>query len=232
MLFDFAIIFVAAFAAYWVFERLRLPGILGMLLIGALLGPQVFGFITGEALEHADELRLAALIVILIRAGLGIDRATLNQVGAAAGLMGVIPCLFEGAAVFYLAHSLFGFSLIEAGMMGFILAAVSPAVIVPQMIELREAGYGRERHIPTLVLAAASFDDVIAITLFSIFAGAFTGQAAVTSQLLSIPISIGLALLVGAGSGWLLFKLFQRGNMGSARMAVLFMVAAILLTEL
>jgi len=232
MLFDFAVIFVSAFLLYWLFEKARLPGILGMLLAGALLGPQLLGYISVDAMRYADELRLAALIVILIRAGLGIDRATLNKIGLPAALMGVVPCLFEGAAVYWMARSFFDFSVAEAGMTGFILAAVSPAVIVPQMIELREAGYGRERHIPTLVLAAASFDDVIAITFFSIFAGLLTGQVALASQLLTIPLSIGIALIAGAATGWLLLKLFERSNMGNTRMALIFMVAAILLTEL
>ena len=232
MLFDFAVIFITAFALYWLFERLRLPGIIGMLLAGALLGPQLLGYIDAEAMRYADELRLAALIVILIRAGLGIDRATLNTVGLPAGLLGFIPCLCEGAAVYWLARSLFDFSVAEAGMMGFILAAVSPAVIVPQMLSLREAGYGRERHIPTLILAAASLDDVVAITCFSIFTGLLTGQVAIASQLLTIPVSIAAALVAGAVAGWLMLKLFERGAMGSARMALMFMVAAVLLTEL
>ena len=232
MLFDFAVIFIVAFAFYWLFEHLRLPGILGMLLGGAILGPQVVGFIDAEAMEYAGELRLAALIVILIRAGLGIDRNTLNQVGLPAALLGVVPCLVEGGAVFFLARGLFDFSVAEAGMMAFILAAVSPAVIVPQMIELREAGYGRERHVPTLVLAAASLDDVVAITLFGVFAGLFSGQAAIASQLFNIPLSIAIGLTAGLAAGWLLLKLFERASMGKARMALLFMVAAVLLTEL
>ena len=232
MLFDFAVIFIVAFAFYWLFEHLRLPGILGMLLGGVILGPQVVGFIDSEAMEYAGELRLAALIVILIRAGLGIDRNTLNQVGLPAALLGVVPCLVEGGAVFFLARGLFDFSVAEAGMMAFILAAVSPAVIVPQMIELREAGYGRERHVPTLVLAAASLDDVVAITLFSVFAGLYSGQAAIASQLLNIPLSIGIGVAAGLTAGWLLLKLFEKASMGKARMALLFMVAAVLLTEL
>lgn len=232
MLLDFAIIFIVAFALYWLFEHLRLPGILGMLLGGAILGPQVVGFINAEAMEYAGELRLAALIVILIRAGLGIDRNVLNQVGLPAALLGVLPCLVEGAAVFFLARGLFDFSLPEAGMMAFILAAVSPAVVVPQMIELREAGYGRERHVPTMVLAAASLDDVVAITLFGVFAGLFSGQAAVASQLFNIPLSIAIGLVAGLAAGWLLLKAFEKLPMGKARMALLFMVGAILLTEL
>ncbi len=232
MLLDFAVIFIVAFAFYWLFEHLRLPGILGMLLGGVILGPQVVGLIDAEAMEYAGELRLAALIVILIRAGLGIDRNTLNQVGLPAALLGVVPCLVEGAAVFLLARELYDFSVPEAGMLAFILAAVSPAVIVPQMIELREAGYGRERHVPTLVLAAASLDDVVAITLFGVFAGLVSGNAAVASQLFNIPLSIGIGLAAGLAAGWLLLKLFERVPMGSARMALLFMVAAILLTEL
>ena len=231
MLFDFAIIFIAALALYWLFERVHLPGLLGMMLAGVLLGPQLIGFIDKEAMSDAGELRLAALIVILIRAGLGINRDILNKIGLPAALMGIVPGLVEGGAVLALAWGVFGFSLPEAGMLAFILAAVSPAIVVPQMMEFRDGGYGQKRHVPTLVLAGVSFDDVVAITMFGVFAGLATGEAAIATRLLHIPLSIGLGLVAGLTIGWLLVNLFQKVEMGGMRMALVFMVAAILLTE-
>lgn len=232
MLFQLAVIFGMALALFWLFDKVGLPGILGLLLCGALLGPQLFGFISEESMDYAAELRIGALIVILIRAGLGISRETLNAVGLPAALLGVLPALFEGLTVAFGAYLLFGFSVPEAGMLGFILAAVSPAIVVPQMLELKEAGYGEKRHIPTLILASASLDDVVAITLFGLFAGLAAGQGSIGLQLAHMPISILLALCIGAAAGWLLVKMFVKLHLARMREALLFMVAAILLTEL
>ena len=197
MLFTIAVLFITALVLYWLFERVGLPGLLGMILAGILLGPQVWGFLDLETTGIGGELRLGALIVILIRAGLGIERDVLHQIGLSVVLMGSVPGVLEGATVGVLAWQVFGLSLPEAGMLGFILAAVSPAIIVPQMIELTEAGYGLARHVPTLVLASASFDDVFAITLFGVFAGLAMGGASVASRLLTIPVSIGIGLAAG-----------------------------------
>src|SRR6056297_2223242 len=149
------------------FNKLKLPGLLGMLMLGIVLGPYVLNIIDVEILRISGDLRKIALIVILLRAGLGIERETLKMVGVPAIKLSFLPGLFEGFTVLILGIIFFKMTWYEAGMLGFIIAAVSPAVVVPQMLELIENSRGTKKGIPTLILTGASIDDVIAITLFS-----------------------------------------------------------------
>ncbi|PKL14806.1 MAG: peptidase, partial [Spirochaetae bacterium HGW-Spirochaetae-6] len=151
------------------FHRLGLPTVLGMTLWGVALGFFSKSQIPPLIWELAPFLKSAALITILLRAGLGIQKQTLRKVGKSALFMSFIPCIIEGTALLFLSRFLFSFSWLEAGMLGFMLSAVSPAVVVPSMLSLKEKGYGKKNEIPTLVLAGASLDDVFAITLFTLF---------------------------------------------------------------
>ncbi|HPE70409.1 MAG TPA: cation:proton antiporter [Thermotogota bacterium] len=231
MAFSLALIILFGLVLGRFFHKLKLPGLLGMLLLGVVLGPYGLNVIDGEILAISGDLRKIALIVILLRAGLGIERETLKMVGVPAVKLSFLPGLLEGLTLLGLGVFFFRMPWYEAGMMGFIVAAVSPAVVVPQMLELIERGRGRKKGIPTLVLTGASIDDVVAITLFSSFLG-FSGGAKVHFffQVVSIPVSIGLGLLLGALVGFLLRFLFQKYHMRDTKKALLILSFAILMT--
>ena len=199
-----ALLLILGYIAAKLISILRLPGLLGMLLIGVLFGPYVFGWINDDMMIISQDLRAFALIIILIRAGLGLKRESLKQVGGVALRISSIPCLMEGFTVLAAAYYFLDFSFAEAGMLGFIIAAVSPAVVVPGMLDLKEQGYGDDKQIPTLLLAGTSIDDVFAITLFTFFLGlGVSGGGNVLLELGRIPLSIGGGiaggLIVAAG---------------------------------
>lgn len=191
MLLSLVLLLIVGFIAMKIVSYFRLPGLIGMLIVGALLGPYVLDLLDQNLLLVSPDLRQFALIIILIRAGLGLQRSQLKKVGRSALKISLIPCLLEGFTVMFVSYYLLDFSLIEGGMLGFILAAVSPAVVVPSMIELEESGYGTDQGIPTLLLAGASIDDVFAITLFSFFLSSAVGvEQSILSVFVKIPYSI------------------------------------------
>ncbi|QEN08905.1 peptidase [Oceanispirochaeta crateris] len=194
-----------------VFKRIGLPNVLGMILWGILIGLFSRGNAPGSLEELSPFLKSLALIVILLRAGLGISPHTLARVGKTAVLMSFLPCLFEGFALMVLLHSFLNFSWITSGVCSFILAAVSPAVVVPSMLNLQESGLGQDKEVPTIILAGASLDDVFAITLFSIFLGLSTGQSVhISRALLEIPLSILGGIIPGILMGYLLAWYFKK----------------------
>ncbi len=210
MLGSLALLLVIGLLASKIVVLLRLPGLLGMLFVGIVLGPYALDVLAPGLLHISQELRSLALIIILLRAGLGLKRENLIQVGSAAIRLSGIPCILEGATVMLLSHWLLGFTFAEAGMLGFIIAAVSPAVVVPGMLSLKEQGYGEDKQISTLILAGASIDDVFAITLFTSFLGlAVQGETNVLLELGRIPLSIGAGILGGLLVAVLLLKLYQ-----------------------
>lgn len=211
MLTSLGIIFLGGIVASLVMKQLKLPGLLGMLLLGVLLGPYALNIIDGDLLAISSELRMIALVVILIRAGLGVKRRDLQQVGMTAAKMSFIPGILEGITVMVLAMLLLKIPLVEGGMLGFILAAVSPAVVVPLMLEFSERRIGTKSGIPTLILASASIDDIIAITIFSTFTGLYGGtKINLAMQALSIPVSILLGSLLGIVIGFILIAVFKK----------------------
>lgn len=198
MLESLALLLILGYIAAKLISILRLPGLLGMLLTGVLLGPYVFSWIDEDMMIISQDLRAFALIIILIRAGLGLKRESLKQVGGVALRISSIPCLMEGFTVLTAAYYFLDFSFAEAGMLGFIIAAVSPAVVVPGMLDLKEQGYGDDKQIPTLLLAGTSIDDVFAITLFTFFLGlGVSGDSNVLLELGKIPLSIGGGIVGG-----------------------------------
>lgn len=233
MLFNLAVITIAALLMNRIFELIKLPGLLGMILTGIVLGPYCLDFISPLLLNISAELRTAALIVILIRAGLGINRETLNKIGIPALKMSCIPGIFEGLTVMLVAHYLLSLPWLEAGMLGFIIAAVSPAVVVPQMLELKKHGFGQNREVPTLLLAGASLDNIFAITIFGIFLSLFcdAGQN-IMSIAVKLPLGIIAGLALGLLAGYLLSGLFKRFEMRDTKKMIVFLVAAILLNSL
>lgn len=236
MLFNLAIIISIALFANWCCEKIKVPGLLGMITAGILFGPHGIpgcNLISPLISSMSSELRTAALIVILIRAGLGLNRQTLNQVGVPALKMSCIPCLLEGCAVTLIAHYLLQLDWAPSGMLGFIIAAVSPAVVVPQMLDIKAKGYGKRREVPTLILAGASIDDVFAITLFGVFLAAGTGKAVnIAMQFIKVPLGIIAGIAIGLFAGYLLVKCFEKFPMRDTKKMLIFLVAAILLNEL
>lgn len=210
MLFSLALILIIGFSLSGILNRLKIPGLLGMILTGILLGPYVLNLISPDILHISTDLRQIALIVILTRAGLSIDINDLKKVGRPAILMCFVPATFEIVATLFLAPLLLHVSYIEAAIMGTVLAAVSPAVIVPRMLHLMESGYGKNKSIPQLIMAGASVDDIYVIVLFTSFLGMYKGDGFTASTLLTVPLSIITGLLLGVVSGIILVKLFKR----------------------
>ena len=233
MITSIGLMLILGLAANALFNRMKLPGLLGMLLLGIVLGPYALNWLSPGLLAISDELRKFALIVILLRAGLGISKSELKKVGLSAVKFSCIPGLFEGFTIAFLATRLLGFSFIEGGILGFILAAVSPAIVVPQMLYLSENRLGTNKGIPTLILAGASIDDVFAITIFTTFLGLYSGsQANIGVQILGIPISISLGIVIGLLSGLALAYSFTRFHMRDTKKVLYILGVAILLTAI
>ncbi|AOY75845.1 cation:proton antiporter [Clostridium formicaceticum] len=233
MAFSLAMIILLGLLFNQLFTKMKLPGLLGMLVLGVLIGPYGLDWLDESILLISGDLRKIALIVILIRAGFGINRDTLNKIGIPALKLSCIPGIFEGLTVMLVGGYLLGISRVEAGMLGFILAAVSPAVIVPSMLSFIERGKGEEKGIPTLILAGASVDDVVAITIFSSFVGMYGGQNInFIRQLLNIPLSIVIGIALGAVLSILLLYIFNHFHIRNTKKVLMILASAIILTGL
>jgi len=215
------------------FVKMKLPGLLGMLILGVIIGPYCLNIIDANMLQVSGDFRKIALIIILLRAGLGISRKTLHSVGKTAIKMSCIPGIIEGFTILLVSMFLFDFSFIEGGILGFIIAAVSPAVVVPLMLKFSEEKIGTNKGIPTLVMASASIDDVFAITIFTTFLGLYSGsQHNIGVKLLGIPISIILGIIIGLIIGLLLVKIFEKIHMRDTKKVIYILGIAILFTAL
>ena len=208
MLLSVSLILIVGMSMGWICQRLKLPGLLGMLMTGMILGPYALGLLDGSILGISSELRKMALIIILTRAGLGLDLLGLKKMGRSAVLMCFVPASFELLGMLFLAPKLLGITWLEAAVMGAVLAAVSPAVVVPRMVKLMEEGYGVKEGIPQLILAGASVDDVYVIVLFSTFVGMMQGEGASLIRFVNIPVSIFLGIAIGLCIGVLLAVFF------------------------
>lgn len=210
MLLSIGLILVIGMLTGWLCKKIKLPSLLGMLLTGILLGPHVLNLLDPSLLSISADLRKIALIIILTRAGLGLDLSGLKKLGRPAVMMCFVPATFELLGMLLLAPKLLGLSLLEAAIMGAVLAAVSPAVVVPRMVKLTEEGYGTAQGIPQLILAGASVDDVYVIVLFSTFTGMMQGSGISVISFVNIPISILLGIGIGFLAGCLLSLFFTR----------------------
>lgn len=214
------------------FERINLPGLLGMIILGALIGPYGFSILSEDLITISADLRNIALVVILLRAGLGIKKEDIKSVGVPAIKLSFIPGLFEGITLLFLSMHFFDLSFIQAGILAFIIAAVSPAVIVPAMLDLKDRGLGKEKNIPTMILAGASIDDVFAITIFSAFLGMYGGnEVNIASKFLTIPLSILLGIVAGTAIAYILIQLFKTYAIPATQRTLLVLTTAILLTS-
>lgn len=209
MLTSLSFIFLVGLAMAAICQRIRLPRIIGMLLTGIVLGPYVLDLLDPSILSISSELRQMALIIILVKAGLSLNLADLKKVGRPAVMLSCVPASFELLGYVLFAPMILGGNRIEAAVMGAVLAAVSPAVVVPRMVKLMESGYGTKKSIPQMILAGASCDDIFVIVLFSTFSGMAQGGSARVMDFVNIPISIVSGILLGAVAGWLLSLFFE-----------------------
>lgn len=233
MVLSLAIIITLGLIFNKLFKAIKLPGLLGMLILGIVVGPNMLNLISKDILTISPDLRKIALIVILLRAGLGINRSTLKKVGKTALKMSFLPCVIEGFTIAFVGRYILNISFIEAGMLGFIIAAVSPAVVVPQMLELINKGKGKENGVPTIILAASSIDDVFAITIFSTFLGLYGGSnISISGKLLSIPISILLGGGIGILIALLLIWIFKKFHLRDTEKTLIILASGMLLTSL
>jgi NhaP-type Na+/H+ or K+/H+ antiporter len=216
----------------WVFRKLRMPGLLGMLLLGVLFGPYVFDLMEPGFLEASADLRMIALIIILLRAGFELSRKALNKVGVQALLLSFVPGVLEGSTIALLGPHFLPLTHLESAMLGFIIAAVSPAVVVPMMIGFIERRMGAKKGIPTMVMAAASLDDVIAIVIFSVLLGFYTGSTDnVLLKAAGIPASILAGIGVGLLLGYLLLRFFDKFNPRATKRTMVVVGLSILLVH-
>ncbi len=227
------IIIILGLLANKLFTRFKLPGLLGMLILGIVTGPYVLDWMHSDLLNVSEDLRQIALIVILLRAGLGISKKDLNKVGSTAIKLSCIPGLIEGFTIAFISTKILGFSFIEGGILGFIIAAVSPAVVVPQMLEFKENKIGTNKNIPTLILAGTSIDDVFAITVFSTFLGLYGGNKLnIGIEIFKVPLSIVLGILAGFIIGLILIKVFNKYYIEDTKKVLIILGFSILLMAL
>ena len=209
MLNSLALIFLAGLSLAAICKRIKLPRIIGMLMTGIILGPFVLNLLDPSILGISSDLRQMALVIILIKAGLSLNISDLKKVGRPAILMSFLPAVFEILAFVFLAPTILKVTRIEALIIGAVLGAVSPAVVVPRMVQLMEEKYGTNKSIPQMILAGASLDDVFVIVLFTTFIGMAQGESASVMDFINIPVSIISGILIGAAAGFFLAWFFE-----------------------
>ena len=232
MLTSIALLWLLGMALGAAARKLHLPALVGMLLAGILLGPFGADLLSSALLSVSADLRRLALILILLRAGLSLDLGSLRRSGRSAVLLCFLPAACEVLGMVLLAPRLLGVSVLDAAILGAVVGAVSPAVIVPRMLDLMEAGYGTEQGIPQMVLAGASVDDVFVVVLFSSFTGMASGGRFSPAALAGVPVSILLGAALGLGLGGLLARFFARFPLRDSAKAILLLALSILLTAL
>ena len=230
MLTSIAVILLFGLLIGWIFSKLKLPSLLGMVIVGIVLSPHALNLIDESILGISGELRQIALVIILTRAGLSLDVSDLKKVGRPAVLLCFVPACVEILGTVILAPMLLGVTMLEASIIGSVIAAVSPAVIVPRMIKLIDEGYGKAKSIPQLILAGASVDDVFVIVVFTAFTAlASTGEMSVTS-FIQIPISIVLGIMLGGCVGIVLVAFFKKCHMrDSVKILIILSISFLLL---
>ena len=226
MLISFALIFAGGMAVGWLFGKIRLPPLAGMLIVGIVIGPYCMNLIDSSVLDVSSELRRIALIIILLRAGLNLKIDDLKRVGRPAILMCFVPATFEIVGMVVFAPMILGFPEIDSLLLGTVIAAVSPAVIVPHMLKIMDEGYGVKQGVPQMILAGASADDVFVIALFTSFSGVAAGGSFDAASLIHIPTSILFGIAGGLLVGFLLHLFLKKVNIDGTKTLILFLCTA------
>lgn len=229
MLTSLAVIFLTGILLSQILKRVGLPSLIGMLLTGIIIGPYAFNLLDSTILTISPDLRQLALVIILMRAGLSLDLNDLKKAGRPAMLLCFVPACFEIAATLFIAPRFFGVSLLDAAIIGSVIAAVSPAVVVPSMLKLMEEGYGTNKSIPQMIMAGASVDDIFVIVLFTTFTTLASSGSFSPSSLLNIPISIVLGLALGTLVGWLVSVLFRKIPLNNSIKVIILLSLAFLM---
>lgn len=232
MLLSFALILIGGWLAGKISSKLGLPALIGMVVWGVVIGPNMGKLLDSQTLMVSPVFRQIALIIILARAGLTLNLKHLKRVGRPAFFMSFVPATFEIAGIFLLAPLLLGLTGIDAVLLGSVLAAVSPAVVVPKMIQLIQEGYGTKKGVPQLILAGASVDDVFVLVLFSVFLNVAQGGSLSWISLLLIPVRVALGIGLGLLAGYLLSLIFEHFVKRSIDQTLIFLSTAFLLVEL
>lgn len=229
MLFSISLILLLGMSLGWICKKLNLPSLIGMLATGIILGPYVLNLIDPSILNISADIRKIALIIILTRAGLGLDISGLKKIGRPGVLMCFVPATFELIGMIILAPAFLGLSVIEAAIVGAVIAAVSPAVVVPRMIRLMDEGYGTRQGIPQLILAGASVDDVYVIVLFTTFIGMIQGDGVSVISFINIPVSIAAGIAIGLLAGYLMAVFFTKIHMRDTAKVLIILSVSFLL---
>lgn len=232
MLKSIALIMLIGMSAGWVCRKVKLPGLIGMLFTGIILGPYVLNMLDSSILLVSADIRKIALVIILTRAGLTLNLEDLKKVGRPAFLMCFVPATFEMIGMIILAPRLLDVSLIEAAVIGAVVAAVSPAVVVPKMIKLMEDGYGTKQGIPQLILAGASVDDVYVIVMFTAFTSLAQGGNVSVMSFVNIPVSIMFGIIIGIIIGKALAVVWKKLHIRDTVKAAIFLSVALLLVDI
>ncbi len=226
-------VIVLSLIADWLLRRINIPGLIGMLLVGVLLGPYVLGYLDPDLMAIGPDLRLIALIIILLRVGFELSRSTLHRVGGRVLLLAFIPATLEGIMITVAGHWLLGLTLLESAVLGTVIAAVSPAVVVPSMIRFMKERRGAEKDIPSMVMAAASVDDIYVIVVHSVVVGLYVGnEINIAWQAVGVPLSLVLGVAVGASIGLVLYRLFDRFNPRATKRVLVIVALSIMLVRL
>lgn len=232
MLKSIALIMLIGMSAGWICRKVKLPGLIGMLFTGIILGPYVLNMLDSSILLVSADIRKIALVIILTRAGLTLNLEDLKKVGRPAFLMCFMPATFEMIGMIILAPRLLSVSLIEAAVIGTVVAAVSPAVVVPKMIKLMEDGYGTKQGIPQLILAGASVDDVYVIVMFTAFTSLAQGGNVSVMSFVNIPVSIMFGIIIGIIIGKALAVVWKKLHIRDTVKAAIFLSVALLLVDI
>lgn len=232
MLKSIALIMLIGMSAGWICRKVKLPGLIGMLFTGIILGPYVLNMLDSSILLVSADIRKIALVIILTRAGLTLNLEDLKKVGRPAFLMCFVPATFEMIGMIILAPRLLSVSLIEAAVIGAVVSAVSPAVVVPKMIKLMEDGYGTKQGIPQLILAGASVDDVYVIVMFTAFTSLAQGGNVSVMSFVNIPVSIMFGIIIGIIIGKALAVVWKKLHIRDTVKAAIFLSVALLLVDI
>ncbi|MBN1410814.1 MAG: cation:proton antiporter [Spirochaetales bacterium] len=229
MAFSLAEVLILSLIVDWLFKKIKVPGLVGILIVGMVAGPYILSLLKPELMNVSSDLRMIALIVILLRAGFELSKETLRKIGLYAFLLSFIPAVLEGVAITFLGHFLLNLSYLEAAILGAVLSAVSPAVVVPLMLKFIDEKKGAEKGIPTMILAASSIDDVFVIVVYSVLIGIYTGvKVNILWKLAGIPISIFSGIAVGLLFGFILYFIFEKFNpRATKRLLVVLSVAIV-----
>ncbi len=226
-------IILLSLLADWILRRFRIPGLIGMLTVGVVLGPHVLGYLDPELMAIGSDLRLIALVVILLRVGFELSRETLHRVGGRVLLLAFIPATCEGVAITFIGPWLLDLTLLESAILGTVLAAVSPAVVVPAMIRFMKQRKGAAKDIPSMVMAAASVDDVYVIVAHSVVMGLYAGrQVNIAWQVVGVPLSLVLGIGVGLAIGVGLYRLFDRFDPRATKRMLVVIAISLMLVRL